>query len=143
MSAPPDPRAALLQSIDAALARLAAGPLTDESVHQVRRHIKRARAALRLLRDAAGEPPYARENAALRDAARRLCALRDSRVVLQALEGIGEDDPTLRRRHATLLRAAAAPSVRAALQRALAASRARCARRHAPTTGACTSCASR
>ncbi len=55
----------------------------DDAVHQVRKDLKKARAALRLLRDAVGEAAYSRENTELRDAARRLSALRDATVGLE------------------------------------------------------------
>lgn len=56
-------------------------PLAAESVHRVRKDLKRARARLRLLRDAVGKRAYARENASLRDAARPLAPLRDADVL--------------------------------------------------------------
>jgi CHAD domain-containing protein len=59
---------------------------SDETVHQARKKIKRARASLRLLRDAIGEPAYGREYARLRDAARPLSHVRDARVALESLE---------------------------------------------------------
>ena len=55
----------------------------DEAVHQVRKDLKKARAALRLLRDAVGEAAYSRENTELRDAARPLSGLRDATVGLE------------------------------------------------------------
>lgn len=60
--------------------------LSDEAVHRARKDLKRARASLRLLRDAVGVSVYARENAALRDAARPLSAVRDAKVMLGTLE---------------------------------------------------------
>jgi CHAD domain-containing protein len=62
--------------------------LTDETVHQARKKLKRARASLRLLRDAIGKSVYARENGGLRDAARPLGAVRDAKVALEALENL-------------------------------------------------------
>lgn len=56
-------------------------PLAAESVHRMRKHLKRARAGLRLLRDAVGKAAYAHENARLRDAARPLAPLRDADVI--------------------------------------------------------------
>jgi CHAD domain-containing protein len=59
--------------------------------------LKNARANLRLLRDAVGRDVYARENAALRDAARPLSQVRDSKVMVDAvhalLERIGKAHP--------------------------------------------------
>ena len=62
--------------------------LTDETVHQARKKLKRARASLRLLRDAVGKAVYARENAELRDAARPLGGVRDAKVALEALQNL-------------------------------------------------------
>ena len=62
--------------------------LTDETVHQARKKLKRARASLRLLRDAVGKSVYARENGGLRDAARPLGGVRDAKVALEALENL-------------------------------------------------------
>jgi CHAD domain-containing protein len=61
-------------------------PLTDESVHRIRKHLKRARAALRLLRDAVTPRAYSRENFLLRDAGRPLAPVRDAKIVLQKLD---------------------------------------------------------
>jgi CHAD domain-containing protein len=58
---------------------------SDEAVHDARKELKRARATLRLLRDAIGEKAYRRENEALRDAARPLSVIRDSKVLLDTL----------------------------------------------------------
>ena len=57
-------------------------PPSDEAVHYARKQLKRARAGLRLLRDAVPAVAYARENAELRDAARPLSLVRDARVML-------------------------------------------------------------
>jgi CHAD domain-containing protein len=70
----------------------------DAAVHQVRKDLKRARAALRLLRDAVGEAAYVRENAQLRDAARPLGRLRDATVTLDALGGLLEEESKPARR---------------------------------------------
>src|SRR5258708_12170664 len=65
-----------------------AQPLTDESVHRIRKDLKRAGAALGLLRDAVTERAYAKENFLLRDAARPLAAARDATIVLQQLDAL-------------------------------------------------------
>jgi CHAD domain-containing protein len=57
----------------------------DEAMHQVRKDLKRARAALRLLRDAVGDAAYTQENVELRDAARPLSGVRDATVALQVV----------------------------------------------------------
>ncbi|HKA45109.1 MAG TPA: CHAD domain-containing protein [Burkholderiales bacterium] len=58
----------------------------DETIHQARKNIKRARASLRLLRDAIGEQAYERENALLRGAGRPLSQPRDAKVALDTIE---------------------------------------------------------
>jgi CHAD domain-containing protein len=60
----------------------------DEAMHQVRKDLKRARSALRLLRDAVGDAAYARENLELRDAARPLSGVRDATVALEVVRGM-------------------------------------------------------
>jgi len=61
-------------------------PPSDAAVHYARKQLKRARAGLRLLRDAVPRASYARENAELRDAARPLSLVRDARVMLDTLD---------------------------------------------------------
>lgn len=60
-------------------------PIPDESVHSARKALKKARAALRLLREGLDEDDYQKENAALRDAGRCLSPLRDAKSLLDAL----------------------------------------------------------
>ena|ERR1700730_10683395 len=79
-------RRILRRQLEKALESLAVRRLTDERVHDARKRIKKARAATRLLRDALGKGAYTRENAALRDVARPLSQVRDSRVLLDTLE---------------------------------------------------------
>jgi hypothetical protein len=80
-----DARAALRAEVALARDMLAVSPLNDESIHAIRQALKRARAALRLLRDALSDAQYARENACLRDAARPLAKARDASVLLSLL----------------------------------------------------------
>jgi CHAD domain-containing protein len=56
----------------------------------MRKAFKRLRALLRLVREELGEETFQRENAALRDTARRLSAARDSEVMLATLDGLLE-----------------------------------------------------
>jgi CHAD domain-containing protein len=74
--------------IKSALRALPANHSNDESVHAARKDLKRARATLRLLRDALGNSTYKRENAAIRDAARPLSEVRDGRVLIDALTSL-------------------------------------------------------
>lgn len=87
----------LLGSIAHARAQLEGRPLSDESVHAARKALKKARAALRLLRPGLGEALFGAENRALRDAGRCLSPLRDTKSQLDALA-------ELRRRHPGKLR---------------------------------------
>jgi CHAD domain-containing protein len=61
-----------------------------EGVHDVRREIKKLRAILRLARGEIGKKIYRRHTDALRDAAKRLTAMRDAQVKLNALEELGK-----------------------------------------------------
>jgi CHAD domain-containing protein len=72
--------------------------LDDEAVHDARKDLKRARSGLRLLRPL-DEAAYQRENTRLRDAARRLSAVRDDKVLLARLGELlrKEKEPALRR----------------------------------------------
>jgi CHAD domain-containing protein len=89
-SGPKGIRRVLRKELQKALERLAGQRLTDEKVHDARKRIKKARAALRLLRDALGKGAYTRENAALRDVARPLSQVRDSKVLLDTLGKLNE-----------------------------------------------------
>lgn len=64
---------------------------SDDAVHALRKDLKRARAALRLLREAIGKAAYSRENAALRDVARPLAPVRDASVALDTVRGLLRD----------------------------------------------------
>lgn len=60
-------------------------PASDRRLHDARKALKKARAALRLLRDDLGERRFRAENRALRDVGRALSPLRDARVMLETL----------------------------------------------------------
>jgi CHAD domain-containing protein len=64
--------------------------VNDADVHEARKEIKKARAGLRLLRDAVGKASYERDNVALRDATRPLSAARDGKVLLETLDQLVE-----------------------------------------------------
>jgi hypothetical protein len=85
-------RRILVEWIAAAAAILARKKVTDTDIHDARKLLKKARAALRLLRVSIGEIAYRRENAALRDAARPLGVVRDSRVLVGALDTLVKHD---------------------------------------------------
>jgi CHAD domain-containing protein len=74
--------------LDDTIAVLSRRRVTDEQVHEARKQLKRSRATLRLLRDQLGKAAYARENGALRDAARPLGSVRDARVLPEVLDSL-------------------------------------------------------
>ena len=78
--------------LDKATGGLAAaeGDALAEAVHSARKSLKRVRSALRLTRDALGDGAYRAENAAFRDASRRLSGARDSEVMLGTLDALAE-----------------------------------------------------
>jgi CHAD domain-containing protein len=61
---------------------------SDSDIHGARKDLKKARAALRLLRVTLGDSLYSRTNAALRDAARPLSLVRDSKVLVEQLDAL-------------------------------------------------------
>src|ERR1700744_5159398 len=74
--------------IKSSLKTLRAGGPDERSVHAARKELKKARATLRLVRDALGTSSYKKENAALRDAARPLGEIRDAQVLRDALKSL-------------------------------------------------------
>jgi CYTH domain-containing protein/CHAD domain-containing protein len=68
------------------------GDALAESIHGARKDLKKARAALRLIREDLGEKTFKRENRALGDAGRLLSASRDAEVKLETLESLVEGD---------------------------------------------------
>lgn len=78
-------RRILVEWVAAAVRILGRKRVSDANIHDARKQLKKARAALRLLRGSIGEIAYRRENVALRDAARPLGAARDSRVLVAAM----------------------------------------------------------
>ncbi len=82
------------EELDGALARLAVAPPPSAEIHGVRKHVKKLRGLLRLMRP--GLPVFQAENAALRAAAAGLAALRDADVRLATLDRLtGPDRPAL------------------------------------------------
>jgi CHAD domain-containing protein len=67
----------------------------DETVHEVRKHLKKIRAVVRLVRDELGEKDYRRDNETVRGLGRRLASARDASVrasALDRLRAISESD---------------------------------------------------
>jgi CHAD domain-containing protein len=78
------------QRIEKAVEPLHSAKPTDQAVHTARKELKKARATLRLLRDALSDATYKRENVALRDAARPLGAARDAKALITTLDKLVE-----------------------------------------------------
>jgi hypothetical protein len=81
----------------------------ERTVHETRKALKRARALVRLQRDALGRKRFAREDATLRRAGRALAVARDAEVVVQALDALVQRHPR------RLARSPAAAELRARL----------------------------
>jgi CHAD domain-containing protein len=80
-------RSCAREQLDGALAQL---ERTDadpaDAVHEARKHLKKARALLRLVRPALPKRAYRDENAALRELARALSAARDADVLVETTD---------------------------------------------------------
>ena len=85
------------QGIVRACRMLSAGSLSDTTVHDARKEIRKSRAALRLLRGALGSARFHRENARLRDAGRVLNEARDAKVLVTSLQSLRQHHPQLER----------------------------------------------
>jgi CHAD domain-containing protein len=66
------------------------GPPADAAIHDARKRLKRARAALRLVREPLGSRRFRLENEALRDAARPLSEIRDAKILVEAFDALVE-----------------------------------------------------
>ena len=62
---------------------------TDTAIHEARRHLKKARSLLKLVRSCLGER-YLRENARLRNIARRLSHFRDAAAMVETFDELGD-----------------------------------------------------
>jgi hypothetical protein len=86
-----------LGQVDLALEELtgtsAGGQDAEKAVHETRKALKRLRALLRVLRRELGEDAFAREDATVRDIARRLSGARDAEVMLATLDALVERHP--------------------------------------------------
>lgn len=87
----------MLERLEHTLNALERRQLSDENVHSIRKELKRMRASLRLLREPLGITAYRRLNRTVRDAARRLTPVRDTTVLLQALENTIKHNGTFSR----------------------------------------------
>lgn len=75
----------VLGQFDSAVSHLAAQESDPvETVHEVRKSIKRLRTSLRLLRQAFGKAAFRQENACLAASAQKLAAMRDTHMLVEA-----------------------------------------------------------
>ena len=82
-----DPASMLLHAaLEQAVDSLAVRGKVDMRVHGARKALKRARAALRLLRPSLGSRVFKREDRALRDAGRKLSSVREAKSLIDAIE---------------------------------------------------------
>jgi CHAD domain-containing protein len=81
-------REQLERAIDELSNRVADDPI--DAVHEARKSLKKARSLLRLGRGTLASDERRRENAALRDAGRKLSAARDAEVMLEATDELAE-----------------------------------------------------
>lgn len=63
-------------------------PISDEAIHDARKALKKARAALRLLQDGMSKTTYQVENSGLRDAGRFLSPFRDAKSLIDAFDSL-------------------------------------------------------
>ena len=78
------------------LLRDSSGARGGTSIHESRKHLKKARALMRLVKPAAGGAFYKRENAVLRKAAQLLSPIRDAHVRVQSLKSLVPEDRSRR-----------------------------------------------
>jgi CHAD domain-containing protein len=78
-------RHTLVEELEHARSALRRCARSDSAAHDVRKELKRARATLRILRQAIGETLYRQENRIIRDAARPLTAVRDAEVLAHTM----------------------------------------------------------
>jgi CHAD domain-containing protein len=82
-------RACAREQLEGAIARLEHADRDPvEAIHDARKHVKKLRALLRLVRPALGGAAYRGENAALRDVGRGLSAARDADVLAATVEAL-------------------------------------------------------
>jgi len=87
---PTNPACRLLQTaIGEALEQVnAPPPISDEAIHDARKALKKARAAVRLLQDGMSKTTYQLENSGLRDAGRFLSPFRDAKSLIDAFDSL-------------------------------------------------------
>jgi len=90
-------RRVALGRLDHAIELLESRPvgIDEETVHELRKALKRLRAIVRLLREELGAKRFAREDATLGDCARRLSGARDAEVLVDTLDALLRREPKL------------------------------------------------
>jgi CHAD domain-containing protein len=84
-------RACAREQLNSALRELESpGDDPAQAIHQARKHLKKSRALLRLVRPALGSEVYRAENGALRETAAQLSATRDADVLVAIVDGLAE-----------------------------------------------------
>ena len=63
---------------------------SDADVHEARKHFRKARAALRMVRGELGAAAFNRENKSVRDASRPLSEVRDAKVLIERLDALND-----------------------------------------------------
>lgn len=86
-------RRIVAEELDDAIAGLRTGEDRDTAIHEARKSLKKARSALRLARTDIPARTRRAENAAMRDASRRLSGARDAQVMLDTLAGLAQTVP--------------------------------------------------
>src|SRR5262245_62014464 len=86
-------RRILRHQVESALELITDPADADEAVHDARKHFKKVRAVLRLMRGALRPKDYRRENLCFRDAARPLTEMRDAVVLVESLDKLAHDFP--------------------------------------------------
>jgi CHAD domain-containing protein len=81
------------EELNEAIERLRAGP-RNGAVHEVRKHLKKVRALLRLVKGSLGAV-YGSENARLREIGRTLSPVRDAEALIEAVDRVKDRRPEL------------------------------------------------
>src|SRR5688572_11327492 len=85
------------EEIHAVIAELHSVPLHSENIHEARRHLKKVRAVLRLVRKQLPSASFKRENQTFRAAGKMLAPSRDARVIGKAMASLKNSDGKMNR----------------------------------------------
>ena len=82
----------VFEQLDGALEKLRTDTgEVDKNIHEVRKHMKRLRAVLRMIRWELGEETFRKENACFRDAARELASARAAAAMLGSFDTLAKE----------------------------------------------------